>query len=123
MLRTTTRKAKDNIRKYIIDHAPEEMTENGEDFAAVARAIFDRFKEEKSGEYYKRFPELEVFTDWAQGLACDGLFLYYYNTPAIDAIGDILEETQEERERYTEDQAEERLTWLIYREIKSALRH
>ena len=122
MLRSNTKKAKENIRKYIIDHAPEEMTENGEKFPAVARAIYERFKAEKSGAYYRRFPEQEVFTDWAQGLACDGLFLYYYNRPAVDDLGDILEETQEERERFDEDKAETMLTWLIYREITAAIR-
>lgn len=35
-------------------------------------------------------------------------------------LGDILEETEEERAKYTEMQAEEMLTRLIYREMEDA---
>jgi hypothetical protein len=48
--------------------------------------------------------------------------LYYYNRSAITDLGDILEETEDERNRYTESQAEKLLTKLIYRTIQEAIK-
>lgn len=42
---------------------------------------------------------------------------YYYNRSAVDDLGAILEETAEEKARYSEAQAETLLTSLIYREL------
>lgn len=58
-----------------------------------------------------------IFEEWAQGLALGNLFIYYYNVSAVDLLGDILEQTKEERNKYTETQAESKLTYLIYREV------
>lgn len=44
---------------------------------------------------------------------------YYCNVSAIDLLADWLEETEEEKKRFTEDQAEEKITYLLYRELKS----
>lgn len=43
---------------------------------------------------------------------------YYYNRSAVADLGNILEETPAEMERYTESGAETLLTNLIYRELK-----
>ena len=42
---------------------------------------------------------------------------YFYNRSAVDDLGEILEETDEEKAKYNERQAEDLLTWLIYREL------
>jgi exopolyphosphatase/guanosine-5'-triphosphate,3'-diphosphate pyrophosphatase len=41
-----------------------------------------------------------------------------YNRSEVDDLGEILEETESEKKRYTEREAESFLTRLIYNEIK-----
>lgn len=133
MLRTNSKKAKENIRAYImqdLDYIQERAEYNGkeingEDFEAVAVEIYKAFIEEHWNNYnikqYYKHNIYASFTDWAQGLAMGGLFLYYYNVSAVKILGDILEETEEERSKHTEEQAESLLTRLIYREITDAV--
>lgn len=61
--------------------------------------------------------EQERFTDWAQGLPSILDTCYYYNRSAVDDLGAILEETAEEKARYSEQNAEQLLTALIYKEL------
>lgn len=61
--------------------------------------------------------EQERFEEWAAGLPSILDTCYYYNRSAVDDLGAILEETDSEKARYTEQQAETRLTYLIYREL------
>ena len=58
----------------------------------------------------------DLFEDYAAGLPLGGLFDYYLHS-AIDTLGDILEESEAEREKYSEEEAEKMLTRLIYREM------
>ena len=64
--------------------------------------------------------EQERFTDWAQGLPSVLDCCYYYNRSAVDDLGAILEETDAEKARYSEQQAENLLSYLIYRELVKA---
>lgn len=125
MLKTNSKKAKENIKKYIIDNFnfednAEEIQE-GATFEEVAKFIYIRFWDEV-GKWDTRlhYTEAEAFENWASGLPSTLDTCYYYNRPAIDDLGDILEETAEERARFDEMQAEKMLTYLIYREIKGA---
>ena len=59
----------------------------------------------------------DVFKNWAQGLALGQLFCYYYNRSAVDDLAEILEENETEKLKYSEKEAEEMLTNLIFREI------
>lgn len=43
--------------------------------------------------------------------------LYYYNVSAVDLLADWLNETDSEKARFTEEQAEERITALLFREL------
>ena len=61
--------------------------------------------------------EQERFEEWAAGLPSILDTCYYYNRSAVDDLGAILEETDSEKARYSEQQAETRLTYLIYREL------
>ena len=120
-LRTNSKKARENVRAYIMEYAPEEITDSRDTFEDVAKALDERFRADKSGEWYRRQPEREVFQDWAQGLACSGLFLFwYYTRSAVDDLGGILEQDEEKRNTYEEDDAARLLTYLIYREITTA---
>lgn len=126
-LRTNSKKAKENIQNYI-RQAAEYLTDCGydvakynlESFNELSACIWEVFQTEKyySIEYINRnrLTWYEVFKDWAQGLALN-LFDYYYNVSAVDLLGNMLEQTDQERHKYNERQAEETLTRLIYREI------
>lgn len=129
MLKTNSKKARENVRKYILTDAdyiaerigcdPDTLTE-----AEALRSVWEIFKD----EYYNpihptrrnRLNVFDLFAEWASGLALGGLFLYYYNVSAVQVLGDILEETEEERSKYSEEQAENLLTLLIYREVSKA---
>lgn len=68
-----------------------------------------------------RVSELELFESWAQCLPSAFNFDYYLGGQAINDLGNILEETEEEKNRYSYQQVEELLTYLIYREIKKSI--
>ena len=119
-LRTNSKKAAENLYKYIKFYTAE-LFEDQETTtrADLYTAIYKKFvaEEKPRSDYNKRYHERAVFESWAQGLACNGLFCYYYNRSALDDIATILEETEEEKSRYKEEDAEKLLTSLIYREI------
>ena len=122
MLRTNSKAAKENIKSYIMEYAPDAL--DGYDVAPETAdetmyAIMQIFRDEMNHELKRsRFMnEYEIFKSWAQGLAMGGLFCYYYNREAVTDLGDILEETDDERSKYSEADAEELLTKLIYREV------
>ena len=120
MLRTNTKKANENIRAYIMDNfTPENYTGNPpKDFPEVAAFILAVFRKEKMSDLrYRNCSEFAAFTDWCQGLPAVLDTCYYYNRSAVEDLGAILEETAEEKARFTEAEAERRLTWLIYREL------
>ena len=130
MLRTNSKKAAENIRKYIMEdleylqeraeYRGMELDENNVD--QVLAFAWSIFKEEKSGEInrYRFINEYQVFKDWASGLALGNLFCYYYNRSAVEDLGNILEESAAEKAKYKEEDAEELLTRLIYREMTRA---
>lgn len=126
MLRTNSKKAHQNVQQYIINHFNEEYHdfETPEEFTKVAEIIMKYFEICKpySNEYIRRsgLTKYEVFRSWCQGLPSGFDVCYYYNRSAVDDLGDILEQTQEERNKYTHAQAEELLTYLIYRELVAA---
>ena len=153
MLRTNTKKAKNNIRNWIIanctfdDDFPdyfgfpylgqyEKFTElvhnttytnginNVDLFSVYAPAIYETFREEK-GRYDKQYQagkisEESLFVEWLEGLP--GVLdtcTYLLRPNAKTIVAEILEETETERDKYTEREAENLLSYLIYREIKS----
>ena len=118
MLRT--KKAIGNIRAYIMDNfTPEYYTYNPpKDFPEVAAFILAVFHKEKGSDFrYHHGNEFAAFTHWCQWLPAVLDTCYYCDRSAIDDLGRILEETEEEKARFTEQEAERRLTWLIYREL------
>lgn len=117
MLKSNSKKACENIRAYIMDgFTPENYTDTPpQTFPEIAAFILDTFRSEKR---YQNGTELELFRDWAQGLPSIIDTCYYYNRSAVDDLGAILEETETEKARFTETEAEKRLTDLIYRELK-----
>lgn len=124
MLRTNSKQARENIRQYIIENfTPENYTdEEITGFENIAKFILDVFK----SEYYncdyitRRYTQAEAFKDWCSGLPSVLDTCYYYNRSAVEDVKSILEETDAEANNYTEQQAEELLTSLIYRELMRA---
>lgn len=126
MLKANSKKAKENIKQYITDNfTPENYTDTPpEDFDGIAKFIFETFREEKYNRpedfRYYRNNEFEAFADWCAGLPSLLDTCYYYNRSAVDDLAAILEESEAEKQRFTEGEAENLLTTLIYREIKNA---
>lgn len=123
MLKTNSKQARENIKKYIINNFEcmdylEEGEKEPETFQEIAMYIYETFYSEKIKHDKRRLSEYEYFIEWCQGLPSVLDTCYYYNRSAVEDLGNILEETQEERKKYDESQAEIKLTYLIYRELK-----
>lgn len=120
-LRTNSRKARENMRQYILDN----VDFNGymmpyiekTNFPKIARNLLLIFKAEKCYEIEKNYNESIVFLDWTQGLPSVLDCCFWYNRSAVDDLGAILEETEEEKARYNEEDAGLLLVKLIYREL------
>lgn len=124
MLRTNSKQARENIRAYISEiYTPEgyDLPET-RSFRDIATNIYNAFKAETGPRKHNHFTsEQNIFIEWASGLPSIIDTCYYYNRPAVTDLGDILEETETERARFTEAEAENLLSILIYREIKKAV--
>lgn len=126
MLRTNSKKVSENIRDYIMQDKDYLIERNdGKELSTVDEYLtlaWNIFYDEKRYEIERNYccASYPIFKDWASGLALGGLFCYYYNRSSVDDLGAILEETEEEKARYTEQQAEDLLTRLIFREIEKA---
>ena len=114
-LKTNTKKAAENLFEYIAQAIDEEMIPESATREDMAKAIVNRFEDYYNGDNRRhKMNKQDLFEDWASGLTCGGLFDYYLGT-AVETLGGILEETPEERAKYTEDQASKWLTYMIYR--------
>ena len=121
MLKTNSKKARENVINYIIDNfTPENYTDTPpEGWSEIAKFIINTFRSEKYSrpEDYRYYNnnELTAFIDWVQGLPSVLDTCYFYNRSAIDDLGAILEETETEKKKYNETDAEQLLTRLIYK--------
>lgn len=118
-----SKKAIENIKKYVVDHYCPWDYENApetNDFNTIAAVILDTFKAEYINDYNRRGNRQELFARWASGLPGILDTCYYYNRPAVEDLGKILEESDTEKAKYSESDAERLLTYLIYREITKA---
>ena len=120
MLKSYSKKAMENVRQYILEHFDAtgyDFKGNAEDFKDVAEFIKETFYVEMVRYDKRNLSQYAYFEEWCSGLPSVLDTCYYYNRSAIEDVGNILEETEEERNLYTERQAERFLTSLIYREI------
>lgn len=120
MLKTNSKKARENVRAYIIDNfTPEGYTDAPpETWPEIARFILETFRSEKystPGEIrYYNGNIYAAFADWCAGLPSVLDTCYFYNRSAVRDLAGILEESETESARFTESDAENRLTYLIY---------
>ena len=126
MLRTNSKKAIANLEKFILDGCNFE----GYDFEKTPstpnecmKAIYDEFvKEAYSTPSERSQNEQKAFVNCLQYLPSIIDSSYYYNVSAVETLGDILEETKEERARFSESEAESLLSYMIYRRIIKAIK-
>ena len=117
MLKTNSKKAKENLKNYILENFDPSSYEvkTPTNYKEVCKMIYEIMESEK---YYAReATDYQTFKSWCQGLPSLLNTCYYYNREAKEDLKNILEETEEEANKYTEEQAEELLTQLLYREI------
>ena len=129
MRRSNSKEAMEAIKNAIIESykaAEEYYTYGGKyaktDYNDICKDILAAFENEKV-KYDCRYragrvSKYNLFCDWMAGLATafpvsDDIFL----GSAVDWLADILDETEEEKGRYTEEKAESTACYLLYREL------
>lgn len=129
MLKSNSKKARENVKNYILDNfTPENYTETPPtETRDIMQFIYncfisEKFSIENEKRYYK-YNEYNAFVDWCAGLPSIIDTCYYYNRSAVDDLGAILEETQTEKSKYTESESEKMLTYLIYNVIKKEIKN
>lgn len=124
MLKTNSKIVKERIRNYILDNAYA-GDYNSTDFMNWKEAslfVYNCMMEQKGCDYYFRNKtRYEMFEDWVKGLPNEFDLEFIYRTSAVKELGDILEETEYERSKYSETDAENLLLKLIWREIMFAV--
>ena len=122
-MKTNCKKAIDNIRSYVVRNMTTENygIEQPTNFKEAAKIIFDCFWNEYMHGYNLKRNHQQCFIDWLSGLPSVFDSCYYYNRSAVEDLGNILEETEEEKAKYNDTQAAEMLSRLIYREITKAI--
>ena len=123
MLKTNSKQARENIRKFIIEQfdASNYTETPPQTWPEIARFILITFEKEKyySIEYMRaaRMTYQDVFVDWCAGLPSVLHTSYYYLYSAVDVLGGLLEQTETEKSKYSEAAAETMLSKLIYSEL------
>ena len=140
MRRSTTKEVKEIIKNYIMSNfedikgdyinkdgkaysADLEIMEtvNSANYREVCNAILTIFKAEKltHDNRYKagRISKQDLFIEWCSGLCSAIDTSYYYNVCAVDLLGNWLDQTEAEKNKFSESEAEYRISSLIYREL------
>ena len=133
MLKANSKKAHENITRYILEWMFDEIEERNDwnkreniperydpnSPVDVCGFILDDFVRVRGHEIKRTArPVADIFHDYGGGLPLGGLFCYRYNREAKNDLGELLEENQAERDRFTEEQAEKMLSHLIFRECE-----
>lgn len=117
MLKTNSKIVKQRLAQFILENT---NLEDGEEPKTVEEACEYLAKDFERREGYRwKYPRHEciqdAFFDFGQGLP-NNLFDFFTRYPkdAWDILKEMLEETEEEANKFTLDQAEKRLCDLIY---------
>lgn len=129
MLKTNSKKAKENLKNYIMKYSQSSFNDSknfykkdfgyNNSFKDRCTWLYKKFRDEKKNEE-KAYNNNEflMFDSWTAGLACNKLFLYrWFTRSAKNDLGAILEESEKQKNRFSEMDAINKLTFLIYREI------
>lgn len=118
MIKSNTHKVIEKIKLYISELYMGDET----DFDEICADIYETFIVEKVQDDNRynanRIPLLALFIEWCQGLpSIIDTSEYYCRKNCIGIIQEWFEETDKEANMYTEMQAEDLITKLIYREV------
>ena len=123
MLRTNSKKVREAVKNFIIEnYTPENYGwEETQDFNEVSEMLKKAFYDEKV-RFDKRFEvgrisHFDLFEEWCGGLPSIFCTDDIYLRSAVDLVGDMLEQTEEERNKYSEKEATLLMVKLIYREL------
>lgn len=119
MLKTNCKKVNDFVKAFIIAHyTPENYEiEKTDDFKQICQNIWNIFISER-GDEIKRYKTYQnLFIDYLQGLPSIIDTDYYYQYSANDLLGELLEQTEKEKAKYTEMQSEYLFSYLIFKQI------
>ena len=141
MLKSNSKQAIERIKDYVCNHVNfdydsvnekyyyvmdlEKRHENGENidmFSVYAHALYSIMYEEVIAHSKINRSFKDSFIYWCKGLPSCFDTCYYVNRSACDDLGDILEQTAEQRYKYSESEAEEKLSSLIFRELSKVIR-
>jgi hypothetical protein len=141
MLKSNSKEAIERIKDYVCNNVNfdtdtvnekyyyvmdlEKRHENGENidmFSVYAHALYNIMYEEVIAQTNIKRSFQDSFVYWCEGLPSCFDTGYYYNRSAVDDLGDILEQTEMQRHKYSEAEAEEKLSQLIFREIFKVIR-
>ena len=121
MLKTNSKKVRESIKKWIVENYDgESYGLEAKDFKEICKNIKSIFEKEKSSR--RACWCLEDFKEWGEGLPSLLDTWPLMTDEVINILGDILEETEEERSKYDESQAWDLMASLIFREIDKAAR-
>lgn len=117
MLKTNSKKVREAVRAYIVRNTNgwEKDPETFEEAAAIIKRAWDGYKYQGMRQEFKN-NIVEAFKDFAACLP-NNAFDYIAEGDTVKLIGDMLEQTEQERSKYTDSQACDLLTYLIYSEV------
>ena len=123
MLKTNSKKARQNLQKFMLENCTNYEGDSFGNIKEVCWYIYECFCNECYNTDNRRYSmsKQQLFNDWVMGCPTGLLFDYYLykeDYHPINLLGDILEETETERNRYKEEDSSTILTYLIYREIE-----
>ena len=121
-LKTNSKKVKETIKNYIIEgfHDCDYESYNNisiNEYSDICNVILHQFYLEKVYLDKRHKTEFDLFEEWVSGLCSEVDSSYYYNVSAIDLLGGWLEQTELEKNKYSESESELLITKLIYREL------
>ena len=121
MLRSNSKAVTEKIKKWILENVDfsgydEWATLDCSNYRDVCRALLETCEKEK---FYSRYPsKAAMLEDWFCGLpSVLDTAHYIYRANAVDMLGEWLEETENEKARYSESDAEKMISRLLIREI------
>lgn len=118
MLRTNSKQARLNLRSYIMDAWNIEEGDQGRDWNETRDSIKNSFYIEAYSSEWEQCQRVQnAFINWLGGLP-RGLGDFYL-CQGVEDLGNILEETEAERAQYAEIEAQDKLAYLIYKEVFS----
>lgn len=119
MLKMNTKKANANACEWLKACALEDGAHSVPEYIEMVNASFKEWMRGNlrgaSAHYYATHSLQDHFREWVFGCCGWSCFDYVgFRMSASETLARILEETPEEAERFTEEQAEEKLTAFLY---------